>query len=74
MDISNIKIKKEKLKQIASRSVLFSASADALNDFIKAVDVIEENEQTEGYLDDMIKKFEEEREEVTKTYKNLLQE
>jgi len=73
MDILNIKIKKEKLKQSARDSVLFSASIDTLGDFVKAVDSIEENDQAEEFLDEMIKRFNEEKKDVMESYKNVLQ-
>ena len=73
MDILDIKIKKEKLKQQARSSVLFAASNEALDDFIKAVDSLEENEHIEEYLDDMINRFNEEKEVVIQTYNNLFE-
>ena len=73
-NILNIKTKKEILKELAKKSMLFAASTSTLNDFLRAVDTIVEDYKAEEYLDDMIRKFNEEREEVAKTYKNLLEE
>jgi len=71
MNLINIKEKKEQICNLAKKSILFSTSVDNLNDFIKAVDSIEENEQAEEYLDELISKFKEEKEEVLNSYDSL---
>ncbi len=71
MNLTNIKEKKEEVCNLARKSVLFSTSADNLTAFIKAVGDIEEGEQAEEYLEELINKFKEEKEEVLKSYNNL---
>jgi len=72
MDILDIKIKKEKLKEIAKKSVLFSVSKEALEDFIKAVDLVSEDEKGSEELDSLFQMFQSEKDTLINTYKDLL--
>jgi hypothetical protein len=72
MNQLEIKIKKEKVKEMAKNSVLFLASDDALSDFIKAVDIITEDEQGNSELDSLTAKFIEEKDSIINNYKDIL--
>ena len=71
MDILDIKINKEKLKQLAKNSVLFSVSPEDLSEFIKLVDSIEENEKGAEKIIFLMNKFEQEKEIVVSGLKKI---
>jgi hypothetical protein len=71
MDIIDIKINKEKLKQLAKNSILFSVSPDDLNDFLKLVDSIEENDNGSEKITFLMNRFEQEKVNVSKVIENL---
>ncbi len=71
MNILDIKINKEKLKQLAKNSVLFSVSPEELNDFTNSVDSIEENDIGSDKIIFLINQFEEEKANITKTLEIL---
>lgn len=72
MNELEIKIKKEKVKEMAKNSVLFLASDEALVDFVKAVDMITEDEQGNIELDNLVSKFIEEKDSIADSYKDIL--
>jgi hypothetical protein len=71
MDIIDIKINKEKLKQLAKNSILFSVSPDDLNDFLRLVDSIEENDNGVEKISFLMNKFEQEKDSVVGVLKNI---
>jgi hypothetical protein len=64
MDILDIKIKKEKVKEIASKSVLFSVAPEELEEFKKEVSQIPETESGINALNELMSAFENETGEV----------
>ncbi|MSR71576.1 MAG: hypothetical protein EXS50_02840 [Candidatus Taylorbacteria bacterium] len=71
MDILDIKINKEKLKQLAKNSVLFSVSIEDLNDFLRLVDSIEENDNGAEKITFLMNKFNQEKDSVVGILKNI---
>lgn len=64
MDILDIKIQKEKLKEIASKSVLFSVAPEELEEFKREVNQIPETESGFNSLNELMSAFEGEMGEV----------
>lgn len=64
MDILDIKIKKEKLNEIAGKSVLFSVAPEELDEFKKEVSQIPETESGLNALNELMSAFENETSEV----------
>ncbi len=73
MDTLEIKLKKEKVKEMAKNSILFSSSEEALETLIKGVDMITEDEQGNNELDELIQKFKTEKESVINSVQSFLQ-
>ena len=71
MNILEIKIKKEELKEIARKSLLFSISPDELNDFLTLVDSIEENETGLEKIKFLYNQFTEEKEAILSPFKKI---
>ncbi len=70
----NFETKKEQLKELAKKSLVFSESEDALNDFIIEVDKISDNEEGLEYIESLTASFVNEKESVIKKYKDILGE
>jgi hypothetical protein len=71
MQTLDIKINKEKLKDLAKKSILFSVSPEDLNDFLKLIDSVEENTDGEEKINFLLKKFQEERNTVIESFKKI---
>jgi hypothetical protein len=61
MDILDLKLKREELKNIAKRSLLFSVDIDSLNEFLRQVDLIDENDKGLEYVEFLLNKFRQEK-------------
>jgi hypothetical protein len=64
MDIIDIKIQKEKVKEIASKSVLFSVAPEELEEFKQEVNKIPETESGFSALNELMSAFKDETGEV----------
>ena len=72
MNNLDIKIKKEKIKEMAKNSILFSSSTEALELILSAIDQITEDEQGNMELDSLILKFKEEKESISNGFREYL--
>lgn len=72
MNNLDIKIKKEKIKEMAKNSILFSSSTEALELILSAIDQITEDEQGNIELDNLILKFKEEKESISNGFREYL--
>lgn len=72
-DIIDFKIKKEKLKQLASKSVIFGATDEIHSDFVKALDLIKEDEEGLKSLDYLFESILEEKKLAQDKIKEVLE-
>jgi hypothetical protein len=69
LDFTN---KKEKIKELAKKSVIFSISDDIYNEFIKALNLIKDDKKGQEALDFLIKCLANERKEIIKKCKKII--